>query len=140
MCSCNVFVVSPEPAKTWIAKQSVLVNNTEYLIDPGLYAKIPVTVTMSSDIRNVHITGSFDAAGGANDDVDAYVLDAAGYDDFVAGSAVVPMYFASRATTGSFDVRISSSGLYYVVFDNGFSVVSQKSVYVTVDQTWEQYE
>ncbi len=140
ICSCDIFVVTPEPVPVWVAKQETLIDDQIFAVDPGEFVDAHFTITLTSDVRDVWLSGDFVAAGGSGDDIKAYLFDATNYGRFHDGLTAAALYASGQVHSGDFDVEIESGGTYYLVFDNRFSVVTQKAVNVNLYRDYEQLQ
>jgi len=93
-----------------------------------------------SHMLNPKVAGSFQASGGANNDIDAYIMSQAQYTNWLAGQRATGVYVSGRVTSATFKVAIIASGRYYLVFSNDFSIVSNKVVSAKVILTWQEYQ
>lgn len=73
------------------------------------------------------IKGRFRAQGGSRNDVEMFVFDADGYENWVNGNQARVYYQSGKVTVTNFEVRLPA-GTFYIVFNNRFSVVSNKAV------------
>jgi hypothetical protein len=83
------------------------------------------TVPASSTGR---VVGDFRARGGSGNDIEAGITDENGAN----GHAGRFWYHSGKVTTGSIDVQLGP-GTYYLVFNNRFSLFTQKVVYANVN-------
>lgn len=74
----------------------------------------------------VRLYGRFRASGGAND-IEVYVLDEDGFENWSNGHGARTYYNSGRVTVGRFDLRLRG-GRFYLVFNNKFSVFTNKAV------------
>jgi hypothetical protein len=83
--------------------------------------------------------GNFTASGGTGNDIDVYVLP---QDDFVNWQnrhASRSYYNSGKVTVGNLNVNLpSDAGTYYLVFDNRFSLLSEKNVRVNATLSYYQ--
>lgn len=87
---------------------------------------------------NVHLQGSFYAAGGSGNDIEVIVLDPTGFINWRNGHTVNCYYSSGQLTTSSFDVILpSGAGNYYLVYSNTFSLFSQKNVNTQVNLNYD---
>jgi hypothetical protein len=111
-----------------------IVNGT-ITVPANDYVAYVANVTSSMD--NVHLSGNFTASGGSGNDIKVYVMNETNYINWSNGHQSTAYYASGQTTTGSFNVSISTSGKYYVVYDNTFSIISSKNVSTHVDLTYE---
>jgi hypothetical protein len=115
---------APQP----IPYSDVIANST-FNVTAGSWRYYTVDVTYA--MLSPHLVGTFTASGGSGNDIRVFVMTDADYINWSNGHAVYPEYSSGQLTTGSFDVYLST-GSYYLVYDNSFSSVSDKSVTTTV--------
>lgn len=72
--------------------------------------------------------GKFRASGGRND-IEVYILDNDGLENFNNGNQFSYYYFSGRVTVATFDRRLPK-GSYHLVFSNKWSLVTPKAVTV----------
>lgn len=84
------------------------------------------TITIAPEMRNARISGRFSATGGAGNDLQALITDEDGLLNFKNGHQAKVFYQSGKVTADSFDVRLAP-GTYYLVFNNAFSVFSNKA-------------
>ena len=92
-----------------------IVSNT---ITVGAGTTQKFTFSVPDGASNAHVSGTFSAAGGSGNDIIVYV-------DNSYGNA---LYNSGQVSTGNFNVNLSPSSNYSLVFDNTFSTVSSKTV------------
>ncbi|HXP71768.1 MAG TPA: hypothetical protein VOA88_21005 [Candidatus Dormibacteraeota bacterium] len=81
-------------------------------------------------MSNVRITGQFTASGGTGNDIQVVIAEESEYTNWINGHPAQALYSTGKITTGSFDVPITQSGIYYLAFSNKFSVFTDKSLFV----------
>jgi len=84
--------------------------------------------TVPSGASDIHVSGTFTASGGSGNDIRIYVLDNTSFVNWKNGHSVSTYYNSGQMTTGSISATLPSDGTYYLVYDNTFSVFSQKNV------------
>jgi len=88
---------------------------------------------------SVLLHGNFTASGGMGHDIEAYVLPEADYVNWQNGHAAKTFYNSGKVTVGTLNVTLpSDAGTYYLVFNNRFSLLSQKAVRVDAALTYYQ--
>ena len=88
---------------------------------------------------SVHLQGNFIASGGSGNDVQVYVLSEGDFVNWQNRHATKTYYNSEKVTVGNFSVNLpSDSGIYYLVFDNRFSLLSKKEVEVKGALTFYQ--
>lgn len=97
------------------------------------------TVNVPSYASNVTLEGTFSASGGSGNDIEVYVLSQDEFVNWQNGHPVNTYYNSGRVTVGNISTRLPSGmGTYYLVFNNKFSLLSQKMVQVNAVVTYYQ--
>ena len=92
-----------------------------------------------SGATSVHLEGSFTASGGSGNDVEVYVLPETDFVNWQNQHAAKTYYNSGKVTVGNFSVNLpTDAGTYYLVFDNRFSLLSNKEVEVKGALTYYQ--
>lgn len=73
------------------------------------------------------VKGKFRATGGSHNDIEVYILDDDGFENWRNGNQAQTYYNSGRVTVGTYGVTLPA-GSYHLVFNNRFSVVSNKAV------------
>jgi hypothetical protein len=76
---------------------------------------------------NAIVTGRFQARGGAQNDIEAYILDADGFANWANEHGAPAYYNSGRLTVGAINTQLSA-GNYYLVFSNRNSPADDKTV------------
>lgn len=129
-CHKDEDIENPPPKQTYTTN---IVNGT-ITVPAGYYRAYSVSVT--SSMENARIIGTFTASGGRGNDIKVYVMDETNYINWKNGHQASTFYNSGKVTTGSFTVYVSS-GKYYIVYDNTFSIISDKDVTTRVDLKYE---
>jgi hypothetical protein len=74
-----------------------------------------------------HVFGHFKAEGGSGNDIKVFILDEDGFANWQNKHSAKMYYDSGKVTAGKIDVRLKP-GTYYLVFDNTFSVLSNKAI------------
>jgi hypothetical protein len=82
--------------------------------------------------RGSSISGRFRAEGGGGNDIEVYVLDADGFENFRNGHTANTYYNSGRVTVGTINGRLAE-GDYFLIFSNTFSVVTNKAVTASIE-------
>jgi len=97
-------------------------------------------IRIEPEMRDAHVTGSFNASGGSGNDIEAVIAGESEYTNWINGHAARVLYGThGKKTTDSFDVRLPP-GEYYLVFSNKFSTLSDKYVFTEVDLKYSRAE
>jgi hypothetical protein len=114
-------VYTPLPAPPPQPTTRTLVSS-EFAVPPGYF----YTTQFSIPAGTVgHVYGRFRATGG--DNIKVHLMNSDGYENFQHGSEYLTYYSSGKVTVGTIDVRLGE-GSYYLVFENKYSVVSNKIV------------
>lgn len=101
-----------------------------FTVEPGQYRYFTFTVG-----DRASVAGRFRAQGGSGNDVEVYILDEDGFENYRNGHRVQTYYNSGRVTVGTINVTLGS-GRYYLVFNNSFSTVSNKAVNARVEMQY----
>jgi len=109
--------------------------NDKVVVPPGHY--LPYQFTFDTETT---LEGYFIASGGSGNDIYVTLFTDIGYINFVNGHAGASYYSSGKKTTDRFTVTVPP-GTYYLVLDNGFSIVSNKvvTIYLTAKQLRVSY-
>ncbi|AHB14138.1 hypothetical protein [Dehalococcoides mccartyi] len=139
-CSTNIFDPSGNNPGLFnhplVTKISYFMDNT-FDISAGDYYKFEFSI--SSDMLNTRVGGSFYASGGSGNDIRMLILDSTDYVNWANGHFVTPCYDSGKLTTHSFMLNLTA-GTYYLVLDNTFSFISSKQVKIDAGMEWQEYE
>jgi competence protein ComGC len=114
--------------------QTKSVNIVNGLITVNANSYEDYQFTLPSSATNVHVSGSFTASGGSGSDIIVYIMDSTEFTNWSTGHQVSTYYNSGQLTTSSFDVALpNGAGTYYVVYDNTYSLLSQKNVNTQVN-------
>ncbi len=106
-------------------------------VEPGTYWGIKFAVDLET-MEEIRVEGRFQASGGSGNDIKTYILDDASYLNWVNGHPVTPMYYSGQITIADINIDITTSGDYYLIFENKFSIFSTKSVTAKVGLYWSE--
>jgi len=84
--------------------------------------------TVPSGASDIQVSGSFTASGGSGNDIRIYILDSTSFVNWKNGHSVGTYYNSGQMTTGTISATLPSGETYYLVYDNTFSLFSQKNV------------
>jgi hypothetical protein len=73
--------------------------------------------------------GRFRAQGGGKNDIEVFIFDSDGFENWKNGNQYSYYYFSGRVTVGNFD-KILPKGTCYLVFSNRWAVLTSKAVTV----------
>jgi hypothetical protein len=115
---------------TTIANPSLTVNAMS-----SAYFKLDVPQGATS----VQLHGNFTASGGMGNDIEVFVLPEADFVNWQNGHNAKTFYNSGKVTVGTLNVNLpAEAGTYYLVFNNKFSLLSQKNI--RVDGTLTYYQ
>jgi hypothetical protein len=118
------------PITNTITNGAVTVNATSY----SWYQFI-----VPQGITGVSVNGHFAASGGTGNDIIVYVLDEDGFANFKNGHPANTYYNSGKITQGAIGATLpNTSGTYYLVFDNRYSLITPKAVQVNAVLTYTQ--
>jgi hypothetical protein len=90
-------------------------------------------------MQNVTLVGHFTANGGLGNDIRVVVLTEDDFLNWQNGHGARSYYDSKKTTAGSFNVRLPSApATYRIVFDNSFSLLSNKTIDVEAKLQYEQ--
>ncbi len=106
---------------------SVWLINTAFALRSGNHLPLRFVV-----LNNAIVTGKFFAQGGSGNDVKVYILNEDGYINFKNGHTVPTFYNSGQVTVGTVNVALGK-GVYYLVFDNGYSLITNKAITANIE-------
>jgi uncharacterized protein YgiM (DUF1202 family) len=109
--------------------------SSSVVVPPGKFYTVPFSITSFEST----ITGRFRVQGGSNNDIEVYIFDSDGLENWKNGNRASTYYNSGRVTVASIN-RILSRGNYSLVFNNGFSIVSNKVVEANISISSDGYE
>jgi hypothetical protein len=88
---------------------------------------------------SVLLHGNFTASGGMGNDIEVFVLPESDFVNWQNGHAAKTFYNSGKVTVGTLNVNLpADAGTYYLVFNNKFSLLSQKILRVDAALTYYQ--
>jgi hypothetical protein len=95
---------------------------------------------ITPEMRSAHVSGQFNASGGSGNDIEAVIATEAEFTNWVNGHQAQVFYSTQgKKTTDTFDVRLGP-GTYYLAFNNRFSAMTAKDVFLEVDLNYQRAE
>jgi hypothetical protein len=94
------------------------------------------TFTIPSGASNIQVSGSFTASGGSGNDIKVLILDQSDFTNWQNGHSAQTYYQSGQETTGTISATLPTSGTYVLVYDNTFSLISQKNVNTEADVSY----
>jgi hypothetical protein len=96
-----------------------------YVVEPGHYTWLEWNFN-----EVTRVAARFRARGGSGNDIEVFIFDEDGFENWRNGHRAPTYYNSGRVTVGRFDVRLRP-GKYFLVMNNKFSAVSNKVVNFT---------
>lgn len=119
------------PVSQKIASGQVVVKASGY---------VQYRIRIDPEMREAHVTGSFNASGGSGNDISAVIAGENEYTNWINGHEARVFYGThGKKTTDNFDVRLPP-GEYYFVLSNKFSAFSDKYVFIEADLKYNRAE
>jgi hypothetical protein len=91
-----------------------------------------------ANVSNVLVDGHFTASGGTGNDIECYILDEDGFANFKNGHPARTYYSSGKVTQAKIEARNLSSGTYYIMLDNRFSLLTPKAVQIQATLSYMQ--
>jgi hypothetical protein len=133
---------NPNPAVNPIDRivkqqRTVTVKNPDLHINALNFSYFKLDVPTGATSVNLH--GNFTASGGFTNDVEVFVLPENDFVNWQNRHAANAIYNSGKVTVGTLNVTLpSDAGTYYLVFNNRFSLLTQRTV--LVDATLVYYQ
>lgn len=121
---------NPGPALTPTPTPSAPAQPPVDIISSGMTVPIPAGKYRSYSFRvdsRAVVTGRFQAQGGAQNDIEAYILDYDGFINWTNNHSAPAYYNSGRLTVGNIRAPLAA-GTYYLVFSNRYSAADDKTV------------
>jgi len=124
LIACNQSGPPPRnaPQQTWqpVTPAKPLTEST-FIVGPRVYKYTQFSSTGS------HVSGRFQAQGGSGNDIQVFIFDADGFENWKNHHSASTYYNSGKVTVGTIDAQLGP-GTYFLVFDNNFSLVSNKAI------------
>ncbi len=119
-CTTKQSTTTPFSTVGMITQSKNIASGT-FIVGGGGYRDIVFNVDALS-MYKVQLTGYFHVTGGAQNDIEAFIIDDTVYSSWSQGRSVTPLYNTGRKTYAEikFDMP-ASSRRYHLVFNNVFS-------------------
>lgn len=91
------------------------------------------TFSVPNGASNVQVSGTFTASGGLGNDIEVYIMDSTNFINWQNGHSASTYYNSGDITMDTFNIGLPSGGTYYLVYNNQFSLISQKNVNTQVN-------
>jgi zinc-ribbon domain len=129
---------NPNPVERLVKQQhTTTVKNPNLHVNALSFSSFKLDVPAGATSVNLH--GNFTASGGLTNDVEVFVLSA---DDFVNWQnrhEAKTLYNSGKVTVGTLNINLpAEAGTYYLVFNNKFAILAQKTVLVDAALTYYQ--
>jgi|SRR5471030_755930 hypothetical protein len=119
------------PASQKIASGQIVVRAKGY---------VQYRFQITPEMRSAHVSGQFNASGGTGNDIEVVIATEAEFTNWVNGHQARVFYSTQgKKTTDTFDVRLAP-GTYYLAFNNRFSAMTAKDVFLEVDLNYQRAE
>ncbi len=130
---------NPAPVlKTRYVPVSQKIASGQIVVKANGYVQYRITIT--PEMVDPTVTGSFNASGGSGNDIQAVIADETNYTNWINGhQAQVFWGTQGQQTTGNLEVKLRP-GMYYLVFSNKFSVFTDKQLFLEVDLNYKKAE
>jgi hypothetical protein len=131
----------PTPApvpKTRYVPVSQKIATGQIIVKANGYVQYRITIT--PEMVEPTVTGSFNASGGSGNDIMAVIADEENYANWVNGHQAQAFWGTQgKQTTGNIEARLNP-GMYYLAFSNKFSAFTDKQVFLEVDLNYKKAE
>jgi hypothetical protein len=105
-----------------------------FTVKPEAFRYFKVEIPPS--LRNTTLSGRFSTSGGQGNDIQVIVTNEDGLTNIKNGHSGRVWYDSGKVTVGNVNVRLSP-GTYYIIFNNRFSVFSNKAVSADIHLEYE---
>lgn len=110
-----------------LARTQVIANGaTTVNADSYTYYRFEVP----TGATGITVNGHFAASGGIGNDIETFILDHDSFVNFQNGHTATTFYNSGKVTDDAISARLPSGGIYYLVFNNRFSLITPKAVRV----------
>ena len=121
----NGMRVSPLPNLVSLPRTMPITNGAITVRAAGyLYYKFSVPASAT----NVFVDGHFSATGGTGNDIEVVIVNEDNFANFQNHHDAQTYYNSGKATQNSIQAVLPAGGTYYLVFNNGFSLLTPKAV------------
>jgi hypothetical protein len=125
-------------AKTRYVPVSQKIATGQIVVRANGYVQHRITIT--PEMLEPAITGTFNASGGSGNDIQAVIADEENYTNWINGHQAQAFWTTQgKQTTGNIDARLKP-GMYYLAFSNKFSAFTEKQVFLEVDLNYKKAE
>jgi hypothetical protein len=114
---------------------TITIFNDQETVNAGGYNPHPFTIP--SGASDISVSGAFTAQGGSDNDIKMYIIDYANFVNYTNNNDFSYLYYSGQLHAAwGLNVYLSSSGDYYLVLDNKFSISYQKLVNIQMNATY----
>lgn len=114
--------------RTRLMESSVTVEPSHWLIKQFV---------INPEMMPAGVVGKFLSSGGSGNDIKVYVVDDEGLANVKNRHRAKYYYYSDKVTAGSLNLRLNP-GRYYLVFDNTFSIFSNKVVQSDIELIYQE--
>jgi hypothetical protein len=108
-------------------QHSLTITDTAFTVKAGSSEYFEFSIPANT--TNVFVDGHFIATGGTGNDIEVYILNSDQFVNFQNHHQTTTFYNSQRETQNSINAVLpSGAGNYYLVFNNGFSLLTPKAV------------
>ena len=119
------------PANQKVATGQIVVKANGY---------VQYRITITPEMVEPTVSGSFNASGGSGNDIQAVIADETNYTNWINGHRAQVFWGTNgKQTTGNFEVKLRP-GMYYLAISNKFSAFTDKQVFLEVDLNYKRAE
>ena len=108
--------------------------NDQETVNAGGYNPHPFTIPSGASYISVSV--AFTAQGGSGNDIKMYIIDYANFVNYANNNDFSYLYYSGQLHAEWGNINLPSSGNYYLVLDNKFSISSQKLVNIQMNATY----
>lgn len=108
--------------------------NDQETVNAGSYDVYPFTIPSGAGEAEVSVM--FTAQGGSDNDIKMYIIDYVNFRNYAKNNDFSYSYYSGQLHALWGPIVYLSSGNYYLVLDNKFSILSQKIVNIQMNATY----
>lgn len=116
--------------------QNIILADKEFVVPQNDARALFFDIDVSCK-TNVKVIGDVSVSGGQNNDIKFFVLDEHNYRKAVMNLLRQTIDEYGQVSRYHFEIPITHSGRYYLVFDNKFSIFSPKTIRITTIESYE---
>ena len=121
----STLFVFATPTSTAVGTGTIV--NDAFTIAAGQFVAYPIEVHP----RGGRVFGKFRAQGGGHSDIECFIVDEDGLENFGTGHSVPTYYNSGRVTVATINV-VLREGRYFLVFNNKYSIITPKAVAASI--------